>query len=66
MKNKDLHNCNLYIVNGIICEIIDFQKYIPTIKDVRRTWNFPTSTNITDNEIQFIIDAVVKLTPSIV
>lgn len=59
--SKDLKNTALYIVNGIICNYKDYSGVYPSVAIVRDNFNFPKYANITDNEIQDIINKVIKI-----
>jgi hypothetical protein len=37
MKDKDLENVNLYVLNGIICEYFD-SGIFPTLSDIKNNW----------------------------
>lgn len=57
---KDLRNTALYIVNGIICDYVDYNGKYPTAAEVRENFNFPYYGNISDNDILNIINNVKK------
>lgn len=59
--NKDLKNTALYIINGIICNYKDFTGVYPSIEVVKGNFNYPKYVNIQDNEIQNIIDSVIRI-----
>lgn len=61
MNTNDLHNAALYKVNGIVCDLADYNGKFPTVEDVRNNWRMKlngTNDVVSDEEIENIIRLV--------
>lgn len=60
--DKDLQNCAIYIINGIIVDYFEGQ-IIPTVETIKANWQYTrlSGKNLIDyNMIQSIINKVAK------
>ena len=60
-RENDLHNADLYLVNGIVCDFCDLEGKYPTVDDIRQNWQlsrYGTGQRVTDDEIERIIRLV--------
>ncbi|MBQ9560566.1 MAG: hypothetical protein IJV08_11415 [Bacteroidaceae bacterium] len=55
---NDLHNVHLWVANDIVCQMsVEGERY-PSVMDVRAHWRFVEMDDVTNDEIQKIIDDV--------
>ena len=60
---SDLHRTHLYLVNGIIVDLWDYDGVKPSVEQVKLNWRFGYGQldDVTDSEISEIISKVERL-----
>lgn len=61
--NDERHALQLYLVNGMVCDLSEERKFYPSVQDVKECWLFTLYkiNSVSDAEILTIIENVKKV-----